>query len=132
MGRPWEDPPLRPWETQQSIYIRTIAVLRPASQLGPGDQGYLALNRKGAMTTLATGLPASIQSVRERGTPLGKTPSAAESKSQWDIYIPLSAVAPGTIKDRDIATDDLGRAFMVTAADPTALGYRLRAELLEA
>jgi hypothetical protein len=114
------------------LYPRTIAITRPNSELGPGDQGYLGENTGDGDTVIATGIPASIQSSRERGTPLGKTPSDAETKSQWNIYIPLAAVAVGTIRDRDIATDDLGRKFKVTASDPTSLGYRLRCEMLEA
>lgn len=132
MARPWEEAPLRPWETQQSIYIRTISVTRPASQLGAGDEGYLGLNRELSGTTIATGLAATIQSSREVRAPLGKTPSDADTKAQWNIYLPPGAVAAGVIQDRDIATDDLGRSFMITASDPTAMGYRLRAELLEA
>jgi hypothetical protein len=130
--RPWEAELPRPWEAQQPIYIRTITIVRPNTQLGAGDQGYAGENTGSGDQTIATGVPASIQSSRERGQPLGKTPSDTETKSQWNIYIPLAAVSVGTILDRDEITDDLNRKFKVTAADPTSLGYRLRCEMLEA
>lgn len=118
------------------LYPRTIAITRPnpdtGSNSGAGIQGYSAVT-EGNETTILTAIPAAIQSVRERGTPEGKTPSDAPTRSQWNIYIPLSAMpTPGVILDRDIATDDLNRRFVIIASDPMSLGYRLRCELLEA
>lgn len=130
MPRPWEEPALRPWEVQQPLYPRTVSITRPDVLPGVGIQGYSAITEANE-TSIATGLPASIQSVRQRGAPEGGDPTAAPDRSQWDIFIPSSAAVLGLTTERDVVTDDLGKRYVITAAWWDSLGYRLRCELLE-
>lgn len=113
------------------IYPRTVAITRPNSELGAGEQNYFAAT-KGNESTIASGLPASIQQVREPGGPEGKTPSDAPNRSVWSIFIPAASAALGLITERDIVTDDLTKRYVVIAAYWNSLGHRLRCELLEA
>jgi hypothetical protein len=113
------------------IYPRTVAITRPNSQLGPGQQSYFAVT-KANESAIASGLPASIQQVREPGSPEGKTPSDAPNRTVWSIFIPASYAALGLIEERDIITDDLAKRYVVIAAYWNSLGHRLRCELLEA
>jgi hypothetical protein len=113
------------------LYPRTVAITRPNTQLGPDDQGYLAAT-EGNETSIATGLPASIQQTREPGKPEGGTPSDAPNRTVWNIFVPAASLALGGTTERDIVTDDLGKRYVVIAAYWNSLGYRLRCELLEA
>jgi hypothetical protein len=81
---------------------------------------------------IASGLPASIQQDRQRGTPLGRTPSDAPSRSGWVVFVPSNEAALGLVTERDIIVDDLGKRYMVIAAYWNSLGYKFITELLEA
>jgi hypothetical protein len=130
VSRPWEEPPLRPWETQQALYPRIVSITRPNPDTGVGIVPYSAVT-KGNETSIATGLPASIQQTREPGGPEGKTPTDAPDRSVWNVFIPSTSAAKGLITERDIVTDDLTKRYVVIAAYWNSLGHRLRCELLE-
>lgn len=133
MSRAWEQAAVRPWEGQQGIYARTVSITRPNPLTGVGivAGGYSAVT-KGNESTVATGLPASIQQTREPGSPEGRTPSDAPDRTVWNVFIPAASAANGLITERDIVIDDLAKRYVVIAAYWNALGYRLRCELLEA
>lgn len=132
MSRPWEEAPLRSWETQQPIYPRTISIHRPNILTGVGIVvgGYSAVT-EGNEAVVASGLPASIQQTREPGLPEFHTPSDAPNRSVWNIFVPASAAAMGTITERDVIIDDLGKRYVTIAAYWNSLGHRLRCELLD-
>lgn len=132
MTRPWEEAPLRPWEAQQPIYPRTISVQRQNLQSAGGGIKPYAGNTPDNEIAIAAGLPASIQQRRERGTPEGHVPSDMPTRTGWWVFVPASAAALGTITERDIVIDDLGKRYDVVGAYWNASGYRLLTELLEA
>jgi hypothetical protein len=131
MPRPWEEAPLRPWETQQAVYTRLVAITRPNTDNAVGAQPYSGTTEANE-TTIVSGLPASIQFTGRLSTPLGGTPSDATDRAGFRIMIPASAAAEGLITERDIATDDLGKRYQVFAAWWDVQGYNLQVELLEA
>jgi hypothetical protein len=131
MSRPWEEPPLRPWEMQQPLYPRLVTITRPQTSTTPGDQGYSGTQQANESVVL-TGLLASIQFTSRLSTPLGGTPSDAIDRAGFRVLIPASAAANGSITERDVVVDDLGKRYQVTAAWWDSLGYNLQAELLEA
>lgn len=129
--RPWETAAPRPWETQQPIYNRVIAIRRPQTNETPGDQGYSG-TQEANESVILSGLPASIQFAGAGGEPLGGTPSDASKRGNYRIMIPASAASIGSITERDIVVDDLGKRYEVFATWPDSLGYNLHTELLEA
>lgn len=149
MTRPWEEAPLRPWE-QGFQYPRIIAISRPASSLTPGGGGATApVSQPGGRPytglreptstggtsepTLYPGLPASIQSLGARAiVTKDAVPSAAPGPIRWKIFIPKSALAKGSVLDRDVVTDDEGSRYIVTANYWNSLGYSLEAVRQEA
>lgn len=131
MARPWEQEAVRPWEAQQPLYPRVVAVTRPATNETPGGQDYSG-TQKATETAIVSGLPASIQFTGRLSTPLGGTPSDATDRAGFRILIPAFAAADGLITERDIVTDDLGKRYQVFAGYWDSLGYNLQAELLEA
>lgn len=114
------------------IYPRTIAISRPGAAPVAGDGGYSGLPQ-GSETTVATGIPASIQFSRSGSQPLAKVPSdVAGRATPVDVLIPRNALTNGTVELRDIVTDDLGQRYQVIAPYWDSMGYALRVMLLEA
>jgi hypothetical protein len=130
-ARPWEQSAPRPWETAQPLFDRIISIRRPTKPTTVGAIGYQGLQPV-RETVILSGITASIQFQPKRERPLGGTPSDPASTAQWHIYIPSGFAVAGQIVERDVVADDLGRRFAVFAAWPTALGFVLAAELLEA
>ncbi len=113
------------------LYPRLISVRRPPKQTGVGFQAAYAGDTRGQETVIATSLRASIQLTREgQKNPVGLP--ADGTRPAWDIFIPPSDAAAGTIIDRDFIEDDIGRRFQVVADNPDSLGYAIRAEKVEA
>ena len=114
------------------IYDRIVTILRPNTQLTPGDAGYGGL-RTGQEEVIAKDLVASVQtstsSTRQRA---GDFMSAPPAPLQWTVYIRRGQVAVGTIVDRDVVVDDLGRRFQVSGADCHFMGWTLFTIRLEA
>lgn len=144
--RPWEaQEGLRPWEQPQTLFNRTVAVTRnarlPAAGLGGVSELRIATETAvlGVITYAGannftfvslTGVPAEIgpdSTSRDIGSSL---PSAAR-RLDWRIAIQANYAALGTITERDIVTDDLGKRYQVSAATWTFQGYNLRVSLLE-
>lgn len=103
-----------------------VSIARPAGVSGVGDVGYSTPQE----TTVATGVPAFISAKKDTGNQPVNLPGSISKRTYWEIsiYAPI-----GTIKDRDIITDDLGYRYQVTANDwNSPLGYLLLAERLEA
>lgn len=113
------------------LYPRTVTITRPPSVNPNGRVGYGGLKRADEATVL-TGLPASVQQRATGGATGAQLPSDARSNPTWRVFIPKRACRnPDAIRNRDVATDDLGRRFQVTAAYFNSLGFNLLTEQLE-
>lgn len=115
------------------MYPRIVAISRPVAPSGTGFVGYSGTTPTNE-TVVLSGVSASIQvkttSSRERATDL---PAAPPSPIVWNVIIPLSEnIAVGTIKDRDIVTDDVGDRYQIEAAYWNSLGWSLACIRLEA
>lgn len=131
-ARPWEQAPTPPWAAAQPLYDRVISIRRPTKPTTVGAIGYSGLLPT-KETVIFTGLPASIQYQPKRERPLGGTPSDVSTAADWRIYVPGgTAATAGQIVERDVVADDLGRRFQIYGAWPTALGWVIAAQLLEA
>lgn len=123
-----------PWTTNaQNIYIRSVTLSRINSVAGTtdviGNAGYsgaeLGVGIEGE-TILFTGLPASIQLGAAGRTNKGtELPGDAIARPVWNIFIPATAIAQYSVRDRDIIIDDEGYRYMVGANYWTQLGYQL-------
>jgi hypothetical protein len=116
------------------IYPRLISISRPtvpAETNTPGLQP-IAEFTPADQTSVATGLPASIQFDRGGGPPPGQLPGDARKAGQYRILIPLSAIGgPPAILDRDFVTDDSGLRYQIASAYWNSLGWNLKADRLE-
>ncbi len=112
------------------LYPRTISITRPAAQVGVGAIGYGG-QAAATETSVASGLPATIQLKKEGKAPDAHLPGDISKRTLWRIMIPLQSAALGLIKDRDIVTDDLGLRYQVMAPYFSSLGYDILAERLE-
>jgi hypothetical protein len=123
-----------------SIYARLVAVHRVKSNAGTADDTIGLAAYSGAEqgsgsageTVLYANIPASIQAAqtgRKRDTAL---PQDAVFAPTWRIYIPLSALPKGAVRDRDIIVDDEGYRYEVGQAYWNILGYALVCIRLEA
>lgn len=112
------------------LYPRTIAVHRPAAQSAAGAQSYGG-QTLGSETVVVTGIAASIQLKREgKDNPVGLPGDASVPTHQ--CFIPLGALANGTVRGRDIVIDDLARRYQVIDPYWDSLGYRLSLIALDA
>jgi hypothetical protein len=81
---------------------------------------------------LFTGIIASIQAAatgRKRDSTL---PQDAVSNPSWTIYIPVSVLPKGSVRDRDIIVDDEQYRYEVGQAYWNVLGHKLITIRLEA
>ena len=108
------------------IYPRIISVSRPTQTSGIGALPYQALSSAN-QTVLFTDLAASIQ---HRGSNQLKSglPADANSGNQWTILFNLP---DGSVWERDIITDDLGKRYQVSTAYWNSLGYQCECERLQ-
>lgn len=109
---------------------RSLRISRQAVQGGVGAVGYGGLT--GANESVVLGAanalwPASILLGGRSQKPDTKLPSDAK-QAGWRLLLPPSV--PVVIMAGDIAQDDLGRRYMVDAAELTDLGWRLSAQEL--
>jgi hypothetical protein len=81
---------------------------------------------------LFTGIPASIQSGRRDARKTAFLPQDIVWAPTWKIFVPLSSLAKGTVRDRDIVVDDEGYRYEVGQAYWNILGYQLVCIRLEA
>lgn len=102
-----------------------VKIERPNGVSGVGNVGY----ETPQLTTIATYVPAFISAKKETGNQPVGLPGSISKRVYWEISI----YAPnGTIRDRDIITDDYGYRYQVVANDwNSPLGYLLLAERME-
>lgn len=114
------------------LYPRLVSVSRPTGPTGAGYVGYSGVNTS-TETPVIANVPANIQAKttlsRSSG---GALPAAPPGPIVWRVFIPLNAVPKGTIKDRDIITDDEGNRFVVEASYWNSMGWNLATIRLEA
>lgn len=124
----------------QSPYPRTVWVYRQKTVAGVtdniGNVGYSGAEQGTGIegeTLLYSALAASIQlgSAGRATTNVG-LPGNATSKAVWKIFIPISAAALYSIRDRDIILDDEGYRYEVSANQWTSAGYEISTIRLEA
>ena len=109
------------------LFPRVISITRPADQIGVGALGYGG-QVPGNETSIATGIPASIQSRKTGAPPAGHLPSDTSKRTEWRVMFKL---ALGVVLERDIITDDLGTRYQVISAYWNSLGYQCTCEKLE-
>jgi hypothetical protein len=112
------------------LYPRTATITRPAAQSGEGKVAYGGQTQAGE-TNVAAGVVCNIQLRREGQKNTTGLPGDA-NRPTYDVRIPKAALANGTVRDRDIVTDDLGHRYVVQSDYWDSLGYALRVERLEA
>lgn len=61
----------------------------------------------------------------------GNLPADTPVRADWYIFVPRHAAHLGSITERDILTDDLGKRYQVIAAYWNSLGFRIACELLQ-
>jgi hypothetical protein len=125
------------------LYPRTIEVHRNKTVAGPADTviGLAGYSGAEASTSpsapagevvLFTGIAASIQAGTTGRKKDSALPQDVVFMPTWDIYVPLSALAKGTVRDRDIVVDDEDYRYEVSQAYFNVLGYKLICIRLEA
>lgn len=113
------------------LYPRTITITRSTPNNAVGVQGYSGVTET-SETTVFAGLSAAIQFNREKGVGEAGLPGDVYNRTGFLILIPAASAALGSITERDIVTDDIGKRYQVTAAIWTLFGYSLHTVLLEA
>src|SRR6185437_5188738 len=97
---------------------RTLTLGRPSAPNAAGGNDYGGVSL-GAATVLGASWPASVMS--NGGGAEGMLPSDA-TVPYWGVLLPA---LPFALRTADLVTDDLGRTFVVSAAEASALGWRL-------
>lgn len=100
---------------------RTIAIWRTQQQAGVGAIGYGG-NTAATETVLMSGWPASLL-IAGRGERTEQYLPGDKKQPNWLLLLPsyLGVV----IQNADIITDDLGRRYVVSAAELSDLGWRI-------
>jgi len=103
---------------------RVLSVFRPQQQAGVGAVGYGGMTAGNEMPRL-TQFPASILLGTKGEHSLVDLPGDVRSP-WWAILLPN---LPGgvTLRSGDLMQDDLGRRFVVSSAEQSALGWRVGA-----
>jgi hypothetical protein len=127
-----------------TLYPRLIAVHRAITVAGNSDAGGLVgysgmtanpdavdSGRQGE-TVLFTNIPASIQATAAGRKKASTLPSDSVFAPTWVIYTALSALAKGSVRDRDIIIDDEGYRYEVGQAYWNILGHKISCIRLEA
>lgn len=113
------------------MFDRTVSVYRANATAGVGAQGYSATRTAGE-TLVLSGLPAEVQFKRRAGAPNPGVPSDTPSIPGWSIFIQNAYAPLGSIQERDVIVDDLGKRYLVSGAYWNVLGYNVSASMLEA
>jgi hypothetical protein len=125
------------------VYPRIIQVERLQTNAGAADTVIGLTGYSGATATpaptdpnspivLATGIPASIQAGPTGRKKDSALPQDVVFMPTWLIYVPLAALAKGTVRDRDIIVDDEGYRYEVGQAYWNRLGWKIICIRLEA
>lgn len=107
------------------LYPRTVSIKRQTSVSGVGALGYGG-ETLATESFVATGLRAAIQS-SSNAARSELLPGSARGSS-WYIFVRAKL---GSITERDVVVDDLGKRYQVTSAYYNSLGYKLTADLLD-
>jgi hypothetical protein len=99
---------------------RVVSVRRPGAPAAAGVNGYGRALWRDA-TPLLTRWPASV--VTSGQTPDRTDLPADAGLAGWSVWLPLAPIA--VVRTGDLLQDDLGRNGVVSAADISALGWRL-------
>ena len=131
MGLPWEvGAGALPWET--AGYTRTISITRIVNSSVVGALAYQGATQA-PETTLATGIPASIElaSAGRNSASGAALPGDSAGPLKYSIFVPASSPLP-ILQERDIIYDDLispsapnGRRFQVDGWTPVPQGFRI-------
>lgn len=100
---------------------RVLTLSRPATPTAPGLNGYGGVLHSAA-TPLLTAWPAAVLTAGS-GSP-GDLPSDANIPS-WTVLLPGTSAA---LHAADLVDDDLGRTYVISAAERSALGWRILAK----
>ena len=120
------------------VEIHRLKTVAGASSSNIGLVGYSGAEQStspsdpSGETVLYTAIPANIQAGpggRKRDSSL---PQDAVYNPSWFIYIPISALAKGSVRDRDIILDDEQYRYEVGQAYSNILGWKLVTIRLEA
>jgi hypothetical protein len=115
------------------LYPRTISITRMNQIATVGVVDDYAGESEQGETTIYSGLPANIAQNRQRTAMEAGVPQDATSRTGWAINIPLASSPPaGSIVERDIVVDDIGKRYIINGAGYTSLGWRLVTELMKA
>jgi hypothetical protein len=125
------------------VYPRIIQVGRQATNAGAADTTIGLAGYSGAEAApapadpqgilwLFTGIAASIQAGPTGRKKDSALPQDVVFMPTWNIYVPLSALAKGTVRDRDIIVDDEGYRYEVGQAYWNILGWKIICIRLEA
>ena len=109
------------------LYPRTASVSRQARNTTPGPQPYSGVTQA-SETLILAGIPARIQADRQGTAPDTKLAADAAGQSIWKIIFKLPL---GTVTERDIITDDLGKRYQVISADWGPLVTTCRCQIME-
>ena len=103
---------------------RTVNVLRPSMETGPGAIGYGG-DTDGNEVPLMTGWPASVlQGSKGEKNDVGLP---GDTKNPWfNVLLPYWQGV--NLRTSDIVTDDIGGRYRVSSAELTDLGWRLTAQ----
>lgn len=122
------------------IYPRFLSVYRktgfPAGVAGFGSQSYqepqtVKNASVWASAPIFSGVPCSIQEYRSGQRPVEDLPGSTLVTPTNKIFVPLRALAKGSIKVRDYLLDDIGTKYEVINPYWNSLGYRLYSVFLE-
>jgi hypothetical protein len=125
------------------VYLRLIELHRVKTVAGSTDTTIGLTGYSGAEAStnvsdpageavLLTGIPASIQAGPTGRKKDSALPQDVVFMPTWLIYTPLSALAKGVVRDRDIIVDDEGYRYEVGQAYWNRLGCKLVCIRLEA
>jgi hypothetical protein len=109
------------------LYPRTISISRPNSRPVVGQQPYGGVT-KADETEIAPNVPARIQVDRQGTLPGAKLPGDAAGQSIWLILFILPL---GTVKDRDLITDELGNRYQIISYEWGPLLTTARCQIME-
>ena len=114
----------RPWEIAVGVYPRTVTIKRPVAVTG-GPVSYAGAVEANE-TVLASDVVADVSIQSSGRTTIGGALPDDTSRVTWVVTIaPANMQGLPEILEEDRVYDDLGRRFVVNAAEPTATGLRL-------
>jgi hypothetical protein len=114
------------------LYPNVVTITRQIIPTGGGVQPYGGI-QAAKEQVIFCGIPANIQQKSTGGRPDPHLPADAANKSFWRCLIPLSAgITNGMVLRGDIATDENGQRYFVSAPYINSLGPNFLVERLEA